>query len=643
MATVVEAITAQLTIDTSQFKRGLQTADQQASKSSFGLKGLAKSAAGLLSVYAGFSMLRSIATGFLSVNRETERLMASLKTVTGSTQNATAAFSGISKFAAETPFQIDEVATAFIRLKSLGLDPSAQSLRAYGNTASAMGKNMLQMVEAVADATTGEFERLKEFGIRAKSEGDRVSFTFQDITTTVGKNAAEISNYLRSIGEVNFAGAMNEQMGTMNGIISNIQDNLSTLARIIGGPGGVNGELKNLLISFQAWTADLIRNPQIVSAWANVAIAYIKGVAETTWGLGKILKGVGDIFLDIASRNFGLIVMDFQEMTKAWEEMGQTQDAMQIAGAQYAVTMGKIKTETTTTETNVAGMASQMGQFAGMAKNSVSFMKELSKISDSMPTELDLWLESMKSAGTEARGTKGFLDMPETIDGFDAINTSMRNSDSAIGRWQERMRDIKSIQDLIQQGASDINEEYRLGNFPAQDMAKAGERLRGSQQGVTSLLSAGAAHAAQIAINLHNAANEQNKLRGFFKGLFASIVSIALGPTWGPIGAQVVNMMRHGRANIQAQSGMMIPAFPGGGGVPITAHSGESVLTRAATRQLGTENIIRLNHAPESLSISGGITVNIDARGAADARAMGQIVKQILPDALRDAYRKRRI
>ena len=35
-----------------------------------------------------------------------------------------------------------------------------------------MGKDLSQMIEAVADATTGEFERLKEFGIKAGKEGD---------------------------------------------------------------------------------------------------------------------------------------------------------------------------------------------------------------------------------------------------------------------------------------------------------------------------------------------------------------------------------------------------------------------------------------------------------------------------------------
>jgi hypothetical protein len=38
-----------------------------------------------------------------------------------------------------------------------------------------MGKDMMQMIEAVADASTGEFERLKEFGIKASKQGDQVA------------------------------------------------------------------------------------------------------------------------------------------------------------------------------------------------------------------------------------------------------------------------------------------------------------------------------------------------------------------------------------------------------------------------------------------------------------------------------------
>jgi len=159
-----------------------------------------------------------------------EKLGVSLNTVfKGNEAAASAAFDQITQFTAKTPFQLEEVAGAFIKLKNLGLDPSMEALRAYGNTASALGKTLDQFVEAVADAVVGEFERLKEFGIKARSEGENVAFTFQGLTTTVGKNAEEIETYLRQIGNVNFAGGIEKQAGTFYGRLSTLKDNLKLL------------------------------------------------------------------------------------------------------------------------------------------------------------------------------------------------------------------------------------------------------------------------------------------------------------------------------------------------------------------------------------------------------------------------------
>ena len=115
----------------------------------------------------------ALVTSFARTVTESERLKGSLKTMTGSTEDAAFAFAELEKFASQTPFTLDQSVEGFIKLKALGLDPSERALRSYGNTSAAMGKDMMQMVEAVADAATGEFERLKEFGIKASKAGRR--------------------------------------------------------------------------------------------------------------------------------------------------------------------------------------------------------------------------------------------------------------------------------------------------------------------------------------------------------------------------------------------------------------------------------------------------------------------------------------
>lgn len=175
---------------------------------------------------AGFSIIHVIGE-VVKAQREFDKMNSSLITATGSSKNAAQAMAALQKLAATTPFSIQEVTEGFLKLRNLGLTPSEKALISYGNTASAMGKSLNQMVEAVADAATGEFERLKEFGIKAKQNGDKVSLTFQGTTKTIGNNAAEIEKYLMAIGDVNFAGGMERQAATLDGALSNLGDTWS--------------------------------------------------------------------------------------------------------------------------------------------------------------------------------------------------------------------------------------------------------------------------------------------------------------------------------------------------------------------------------------------------------------------------------
>lgn len=170
--------------------------------------GIIKQASYVAGAFLGFKGVSGTLGALFESNRSFEQLSASLKTVTGSVEGAQAAFALIEKFAVDTPYQLNEIVEAFIRLKALGLDPSEEALTSYGNTASAFSKNILDFVEAVADATVGEFERLKSFGIKANTLTDEVKFTFAGVTTTVKKNAADIEKYLRSLGDIKFAGAI---------------------------------------------------------------------------------------------------------------------------------------------------------------------------------------------------------------------------------------------------------------------------------------------------------------------------------------------------------------------------------------------------------------------------------------------------
>lgn len=199
-----------------------QNFEEADNKISLSAKNIGASVAGVAASYLSLGKL-------IDTQRTFDKLNAGLITATGSAEGAARAFDTLQKFAKETPYGLEQSIQAFIRLKNLGLNPSETALMSYGNTAAAMGGDLMQMIEAVADATTGEFERLKAFGIKASQENGKVALNFRGQTTTITNSAKEIERYLLKLGNVDFANASINRMKTLDGSILNLQDNIDSL------------------------------------------------------------------------------------------------------------------------------------------------------------------------------------------------------------------------------------------------------------------------------------------------------------------------------------------------------------------------------------------------------------------------------
>lgn len=246
----------------SNMARNFEEADKGISMSA---KNIGLSLAGVAASYVSLDRL-------INTQRTFDKLNAGLITATGSAEGAAAAFDSLQKFAKETPYGLEQSVGAFIKLTNLGLKSSEAALTSYGNTAAAMGKDLDQMIEAVADATTGEFERLKEFGIKASQENGKVSLTFKGQTTTIRNNAKEIEKYLLDLGNVDFAGAMENRMKTLDGSIANLEDTIDGL----------------FLKVSQSGIGDAIK-------------AGVDGASESLETLGDNLDTVGDIALVVGA------------------------------------------------------------------------------------------------------------------------------------------------------------------------------------------------------------------------------------------------------------------------------------------------------------------------------------------------------
>jgi len=288
-----------LALNAEAFKKGLGDVGSRLRTMAGTIAGIVAPITASVSALAGMHKL-------VDVTREFDKLSAGLLTATGSAEGSKQAFDAIQDFATKTPYDLAQVTDSFVKLVNFGLDPSERAMTSYGNTSSALGKELNQMIEAVADAATGEFERLKEFGIKSKSEGDKVSFTFRGITTTVGKNAKEIEEYLIKLGETNFGSAMANRMSTLDGALSNLGDAWDKLFLTISQKGignaitsGVNTgisalEILNAMISSGEMEGYLQASISQWSGWAddinasiNLVGRYFDGEMNTTESRGK--------------------------------------------------------------------------------------------------------------------------------------------------------------------------------------------------------------------------------------------------------------------------------------------------------------------------------------------------------------------
>lgn len=425
-----------------QASKGLDDLSKQGGKTERALGGasssIGKAFAGIAVAVGGLASATSALQKLVSVSREFDVLNAGLITATGSAQKASQAFKAIQDFATTTPYSLAQATKAFTQLVNLGLTPSEAALTSYGNTAAAMGKDLSQMVEAVADATVGEFERLKEFGIKASSEGDRVSFTFRGMTTTVKKSADEIEGYLMRLGENQFAGAMANRMNTLDGAISNLSDSWDALFLNISqkGAGGV------IEASVRGATDAIVG---LTSAIASGQIGnYIDAILGKFSGFGfaieSILNAVGDMFTDAGkfwyldmSKSADLIIDAFVNLPENIKAFLQIATVEVEAYVERMVIYGKMAANALNPLTQVYDPT------ADFAKTNKERAESIQKIMDERQASIDLFKTQ--------------------IDGADKVRVAFDNQSASLKGVNDRLAEYGMQADKAAKSAGELSKK----------------------------------------------------------------------------------------------------------------------------------------------------------------------------------------
>lgn len=232
---------------------------------------------------------------------EFEKFGAILKIVEGSAEKARAALDWVSDFAATTPYDIAGVTDAFVKMRTYGLTPMNGSLRVLGDTAAAMGKPLMQAVEAMADAVTGENERLKEFGIKAAKVGKYFEYAYTDqsgkqrVVKALATDRKAIEKALLGIWKGKFGGSMDAMSQTWDGMWSNLGDSFSRIQLMIMNAGlftWMKDRLAEVLAMINGMAAD-----GSIQEWAKRISTGLQQAMTIGW---EAAKGVGQALLTLA-------------------------------------------------------------------------------------------------------------------------------------------------------------------------------------------------------------------------------------------------------------------------------------------------------------------------------------------------------
>ena len=223
------------------FKRFGNYAVQQFERSKQKANGLMEVFKKLLGMIAAGITIKASIDGASSM----EQFRNTLETVLKDPNKARKKLAWANRFANKTSFESQEVVEGMTKLQSYGIEgdrilktTNRTYLEMIGDMASGMGKSFDQAIEAVADARTGELERLKEFGITKNMIDDFGKSQGIEIFNNKGqiKDMELFNKTLFEMMNSRFGGAMEKQAKTFKGGLSTIsgafKSGLATLAGV---------------------------------------------------------------------------------------------------------------------------------------------------------------------------------------------------------------------------------------------------------------------------------------------------------------------------------------------------------------------------------------------------------------------------
>lgn len=294
--------------------------------------------------------------GASKIGADFEALGARMETAfQGNKQKAAEYFKWANDFANRTPFSNDEVIDATVRLKSYGYDPR-RLMTILGDMAGAYGKTLEQSVEAYADASRGEYERLKEFGIQ---KAEVINFAKEEMGKEIkmsGEKVKDMDTFMKALEGLiksRSKDGMKHLANTLSGMLSTTKGLLKyNVAKLVGvtdegnvRAGSLIDRIKQKFEKFNTYM-ESEEGKKAMNKWIDAFDEALPQVIE-------IVNSIKEKFKEIAGENFmeklnnSIKEFDPENFNKALDNIKEKMDlmaerAMRIGGAFAGMQLFKV-------------------------------------------------------------------------------------------------------------------------------------------------------------------------------------------------------------------------------------------------------------------------------------------------------------
>ena len=250
----------------------------------------------------GGKVMMNMAKGMLDsisgIGAEIGQLQINLSSMLGSDQIGEDAFNYLSQLAMKIPGEVTDIIPAYNALVNRGIYPTEQAMGSLSQFALSQGKDIARLSEAIAAAQMNNFMRLRQFGVIAQKNGDKLIMNFRGQRTEIKNNEQAIFDYIQSLGNLpGMAEAAAKKMRTLKGQQDKINDSINMMKYT------VYKELEKTLVPIFEKMGDIVdnirkwveANPQLATTITVVVIATLAlvGAVIALTGAIAVLETIG--------------------------------------------------------------------------------------------------------------------------------------------------------------------------------------------------------------------------------------------------------------------------------------------------------------------------------------------------------------